>query len=77
MPKGHKAGQRLQKGKRKKKKKKLITKERITRGESKSPRLVKKGTTKRSKQVIGAFHVLFHKKNPDRKSTRLNSSHRP
>ena len=61
MSKGHKAGQRLPKGKRKKKKM-LIAKERITRGESKSPRLVKKGTTKRSKQVIGAFHVLFHKK---------------
>ena len=47
-------------------KKKLITKERtkeqnerITRGESPNPRLVKKRTTKRSKQVvIRFFHVL-------------------
>ena len=70
MQKGHRTGQRLEKWKWTNKKK-LITKERtkeqrerITRGESKSPRPVKKGTTKRSKQVIGAFHVLFHKKNP-------------
>ena len=47
-------------------KKKLITKERtkeqrerITRGESPSPRPVKKGAIERSKQlVIGTFHVL-------------------
>ena len=48
------------------KKKRLITKkrtkeqrERITRGESPSPRLVKMGATERSKQLVsGAFHVL-------------------
>ena len=46
----------------------LITKERtrkhgerITRGESPSPRLVEKGATKRSKQlIVSAFHVLKH-----------------
>ena len=46
----------------------LITKERtrkhgerITRGESPSPKLVEKGATKRSKQlIVSAFHVLKH-----------------
>ena len=43
----------------KKKKKMLITKERITRGESPNPRPFKKRTTKRSKQLIIRFvHVL-------------------
>ena len=50
----------------KKTKKILITKERtkehgekITKGESPSPRSAKKGAAKRSKQlVVGAFHVL-------------------
>ena len=52
----------------KKTKKILITKERtkehrerITRGESPSPRSAKKGAAKRSKQlVVRAFHVLKH-----------------
>ena len=43
----------------KKKKKMLITKERITRGESPNPKPFKKRTTKRSKQLIIRFvHVL-------------------
>ena len=58
----------LQKKKIKKKEKILITKERtkehgekITKGESPSPRSAKKGAAKRSKQlVVGAFHVLKH-----------------
>ena len=63
-----KAEQRVQKKKQtdRRKTKKLITKERtkeqrkrITRGESSSPRPIKKRTTKRSKQlVIGFVHVL-------------------
>ena len=57
---------RKYKNKNKKQRKKLITKERskernewITRSESSSPRLIKKGTTKRSKQLVfRTFNVL-------------------
>ena len=64
--KGHKANQRVQKENIKKLKKILIKKERtkehrerFTRGESPSPRQVKKGATERSKQlIVEAFHVL-------------------
>ena len=68
LMKKHKAEQRVQKKKQTEtnRQKKLITtertkeqKERITRGESLSPRPIKKKTAKRSKQlVIGFVHIL-------------------